>query len=46
MEIQKTLTSQSNPEKEEWNARNQPAGLQALLQSHSHQDCAGSKTEI
>ena len=38
MEIQKTLNSQSNIEKEEWNWRNQPVGLQALLQSHSHQD--------
>ena len=38
MEIQKTLNSQSNLEKEEWNWRNQPALLQALLQSHSHQD--------
>ena len=38
MEIQKTLNSQSNPEKEEWNWRNQLALLQALLQSHSHQD--------
>ena len=38
MEIQKTLNSQSNLEKEEWNWRNQPAQLQALLQSHSHQD--------
>ena len=38
MEIQKTLNSQSNLEKEEWNWRNQPAWLQALLQSHSHQD--------
>ena len=34
----KTLKSQSNLEKEEWNWRNQPAWLQALLQSHSHQD--------
>ena len=34
----KTLNSQSNLEKEEWNWRNQPAWLQALLQSHSHQD--------
>ena len=34
MEIQKTLNSQSNLEKEEWNWRNQPA----CLQSHSHQD--------
>ena len=32
MEIQKnTSNSQSNLEKEEWNSRNQPAGLQALL---------------
>ena len=38
MEIQKkTLNSQSNLEKEEWNWRSQPASLQALLQSHSHQ---------
>ena len=34
----KALNSQSNLEKEEWNWRNQPAWLQALLQSHSHQD--------
>ena len=38
VEIQKTLNSQSNLEKEEWNWRNQPAWLQALLQSYSHQD--------
>ena len=38
MEIQKTSNSQSNLEKEEWNWRNQPAWLQDLLQSHSHQD--------
>jgi len=38
MEIQKTSNSQSNPEKEEWNWRNQLAWLQALLQSYSHQD--------
>ena len=38
MEIQKTSNSQNNLEKEEWNWRNQPALLQALLQSHSHQD--------
>ena len=37
MEIQKTLNSQSNLEIEEWNWRNQPAKLQALLQSHCHQ---------
>ena len=34
----KTSDSQSNLEKEEWDWRNQPAWLQALLQSHSHQD--------
>ena len=34
----KTLNSQSNLEKTEWNWRNQPAWLQALLQSYSHQD--------
>ena len=34
----KTSKSQSNLEKEEWNWRNQPAWLQALLQSHSHRD--------
>ena len=38
MEIQKTSNSQSNLEKEEWNWRNLPAWLQALLQNHSHQD--------
>ena len=38
MEIQKISDRQSNLEKEEWNWRNQPACLQALLQSHSHQD--------
>ena len=34
----KTSNSQSNLEKKEWNWRNQPAWLQALLQSHSHED--------
>ena len=38
MEIQKSSNSQSYLEKEEWNWRNQPAWLQALLQSHSYQD--------
>ena len=33
MEIQKTSNSQGNLEKEEWNWRNQPAWLQALLKS-------------
>ena len=34
----KTSNSQGNLEKEEWNWRNQPAWLQTILQSHSHQD--------
>ena len=34
----KTLNSQSYLEKEEYNWRNQPTRLQALLQSHSYQD--------
>ena len=34
----KASKSQSNLEKEEWNWRNLPAWLQALLQSHSHQE--------
>ena len=40
MELQKknTLNSQSNLEKEEWNWRNQPTWLQAILQSNSHHD--------
>ena len=38
MEIQKTSNSQSYLEKEEWNWRNQPAWLQTILQSNSHQD--------
>ena len=38
MEIQKTSKNQNNLEKEEWNWKNQPASLQALLQSHSHQE--------
>ena len=37
-EIQKTSNSQSNLEKEEWNWENEPAWLQAILQSYSHQD--------
>ena len=39
MEIQNTLNSQSNLEKEEWNWRKQPAWLQIILQSYSYQDC-------
>ena len=38
MEIHKISNSQSNLEKEEWNWRNQPAWLQTILQSYSHQD--------
>ena len=38
MEIQKTSKNQSNLEEKEWNWRNQPACLQALLQSNGHQD--------
>jgi len=38
MEIQETSNSQSNLEKKEWNWRNQPAWLQTILQSYSHQD--------
>ena len=38
MKTQKIRDSQSNFEKEEWNWRNQPTWLQALLQSHSYQD--------
>ena len=34
----KPRIAKSNLEKEEWNWRNQPTGLQALLQSHSYQD--------
>ena len=34
----KISNSQSNLEKEKWNWRNQPAWLQTILQSHSHQD--------
>ena len=35
---EKTSNSQNNLEKAEWIRRNQPAWLQALLQSYSHQD--------
>ena len=34
----KTSNSQSNLEKEEWNWRNQPAWLQALIKSYIHQN--------
>ena len=38
MEIQKALNSQNDLEEEEWNWKNQPAWLQTILQSYSHQD--------
>ena len=38
IEIQKTSNSQGNLEREEWNWSNQPAWLQTILQSYSHQD--------
>ena len=38
METQKSPNSQSNLEKKEWNWRNQPAWLQTILQSQSHQE--------
>ena len=38
METQKTLNSQSNPEKEEWSWRNQTSQLQIILQCYIHQD--------
>ena len=38
MEPQKTLNSQSNPEKEKRSWRNQAPSLQTILQSYSHQD--------
>ena len=34
----KTLSSQSNLEKEKWTWRNQPSWLKTMLQSYSHQD--------
>ena len=36
METQKTPSSQSSLEKEEWSWRNQPSSLQIILQSYSH----------
>ena len=38
METQKTQTSQSSLEKEDWSWRNQPSWLQVILQTYSHQD--------
>ena len=47
MEIQKLSNSQNNLEEEEWNWRNQPAQLQAILYSQSsRQYGTGPKTEI
>ena len=48
MEMQETLNSQSSLEKEEQNWGNQPAWLQTILQSYSHQNSygTGTKTEI
>ena len=37
METQKTLNSQSNPEKENRSWRNRASWLQSILQSYSHQ---------
>ena len=38
MEPQKTMSSQSNPEKENQRWRHHNSGLQAVLQSCNHQD--------
>ena len=38
IETQKTLNSQSNPEKEKWSWRNQDPRLQTILQSYSNQN--------
>ena len=38
METLKTPNHQRSLEKEEWSCRNQPSGLQIILQSYSHQD--------
>ena len=38
METQKTPSSQSSLEKEEWSWRNQASWLQVILQRYSHQD--------
>ena len=38
MERQNTQNSQNSLEKEEWSWRNQPSGLQIILQSYSYQD--------
>ena len=49
METEKTLNSQSNLEKEEWNMRNQFYHLQTILHTQlqsSRQYDTGRKTEI
>ena len=38
MEIEKTLNSQINIEKEKWNWRHQTPWLQMLIQNYSHQN--------
>ena len=38
MKTQKTPNNQNSLEKEEWSWRNQPSGLQIILQSYSYQD--------
>ena len=38
MQTQKTLNSQSNPEKEKLSWRNQAPGPQTVLQNYSNQD--------
>ena len=38
METQKTLNSQSRPEKEEWSWSNRPSWLLIILQNYSHED--------
>ena len=38
MEQQKTQNRQSNPEKQKSSRRHNSSGLQAMLQSHSHQN--------
>ena len=43
METQKTSNSQSNPEKEKWNWRNQALQLQTILQSYSNQKSMAQK---
>ena len=38
MEMQKILNSQSSLKKKEWSQRNQPSGLQTILQIYSYHD--------